>query len=59
MTPQAGHKVDGVKPELAATGAVVNGTTLTLTYDEAVDRACAGDFTVSGGDRTRTVTGGE
>ena len=61
VTPQAGHKVDGVKPELAATGgAVVNGTTLTLTYDEALDggsRPVSGDFTVSGGDRARTVTG--
>ena len=61
VTPQAGHKVDGVKPELAASGgAVVNGTTLTLTYDEALDGSstpATGDFTVSGGDQVRTVTG--
>ena len=61
MPTQAGHKVDGIRPMLAATGgAVVNGTTLTLTYDELLDaRSIAepGDFTVSGGDRTRTVTG--
>ena len=54
------HKVDGVKPELAATGgAVVDGTTLTLTFDEPLDgssRPEAGDFTVLGGDQTRTVT---
>ena len=56
----SGHKVDGVKPEVAATGgAVVNGTSLTLTYDEPLGGSStpdAGDFTVSGGDRTRTVT---
>ena len=60
VTPQAGHKVDAVKPELAATGgAVVDGTTLTLTYDEPLDGSSTpvpGDFTVSGGDRVRTVT---
>ena len=43
------HKVDGVKPVLAATGGeVVNGTTLTLTYDEPLDGSStpeAGDFT--------------
>ena len=33
-----GHKVDGVKPTLAANGgAVVNGATLALTYGEALD----------------------
>ena len=57
---QSGHKVDGVKPRLAATGgAVVNGTTLTLTYDEPLDGSStpeAGDFTVAGGDRARTVS---
>ena len=56
-----GHKVDAVKPALAASGgAVVNGTTLTLTYDEPLDgssRPETGDFTVSGGDQARTVTG--
>ena len=61
LAADAGHKVDGVKPELAASGgAVVNGTTLTLTYDEPLDgspRPETGDFTVSGGDQARTVTG--
>ena len=60
LAGDSGHKVDGVRPGLAATGgAVVDGTTLILTYDEALDRSstpAAGDFTVSGGDRTRTVT---
>ena len=38
LAADSGHKVDGVKPRLAATGgAVVNGTTLTLTYDEPLD----------------------
>ncbi len=38
LAANAGHKVDGVKPALAASGgAVVNGATLTLTYDEALD----------------------
>ena len=57
----ANHKLDGVKPRLAASdGAAVDGTTLTLTYDEALDGSStpvSGDFTVSGGDRVRTVTG--
>ena len=61
LAADAGQKVDGVRPELAATdGAVVNGTTLTLTYDEPLDAGSSpstGDFTVSGGDRVRTVTG--
>ena len=60
LAADSGHKVDGVKPALASTGgAVVNGTTLTLTYDEPLDRSStpdAGDLTVSGGDQTRTVT---
>ena len=60
LSADSGHKVDGIKPELAATGgAVVNGTTLTLTYDKPLGGSStpdAGDFTVSGGDRTRTVT---
>ena len=60
LAADAGHKVDGVKPELAASGgAVVNGTTLTLTWDEPLDgssRPETGDFTVSGGDQTRTVS---
>ena len=61
VAANASHKVDGVKPALAATGgAVVDGTTLTLTYDEALDGSSTpapGDFTVSGGDRARAVTG--
>ena len=60
LSSQANHKVDGVRPRLAATGgAVVDGTTLTLTYDEPLDRSStpdAGDFTVSGGDQTRTAS---
>ena len=61
LAADSGHKVDGVRPRLAASGgAVVDGTTLTLTYDEALDggsRPVSGDFTVSGGDRVRAVTG--
>ena len=61
VAANASHKVDGVKPALAATGgAVVDGTTLTLTYDESLDGSSTpvpGDFTVSGGDLARTVTG--
>ena len=60
LAADGGHKVDGVRPALAASGgAVVDGTTLTLTYDEPLDgssRAETGDFTVAGGDRARTVT---
>ena len=57
VAPQAGHKVDGVKPELL--GAAVYGASLTLTYSEVLDggsRPAAGDFTVSGGDSARTVS---
>ena len=54
------HRVDGVKPGLAATGgAVVNLATLTLTYEEPLDgnsTPSAGAFTVAGGSQTRTVT---
>ena len=60
LAADAGHKVDGVRPQLAATGgAVVDGTTLTLTWEEPLDgssRPETGDFTVSGGDRARTVS---
>ncbi len=60
LAANAGHKVDGVKPALAANGgAVVNGATLTLTYREALDpnsRPAASDFTVSGGNSARTVS---
>ena len=47
VAPQAGHKVDGVKPELL--GAAVDGASLTLTYGELLDggsRPATGDFTV-------------
>ncbi len=51
VAPQAGHKVDGVKPELAATdGAVVDGAALTLTYNELLDGGSTpetDDFTVN------------
>ena len=60
LAADGGHKVDAVKPELAASGgAVVNGTALTLTWDEPLDGSsipASGDFTVAGGDRARTVT---
>ena len=60
LAADSGHKVDAVKPQLAAAGgAVVNGTTLTLTYDEPLDGSstpASGDFTVSGGDQARTVS---
>ena len=50
LAVDAGHKVDGVKPALAVTGgAAVNGATLTLTYDEALDgssRPLTAAFTV-------------
>ena len=61
VAANASHKVDGLKPALAATdGALVNGTALTLTYDEPLDGSstpASEDFTVSGGDRVRAVTG--
>ena len=60
LAADAGHKVDAVKPELAASGgAVVDGTRLTLTWDEPLDGSStpvSGDFTVAGGDHVRTVT---
>ena len=60
VAADAGHKVDGVKPKLAATGgAGVNGIVLALTFDEPLHlwlRPEAGDFTVTGGDISRTVT---
>ncbi len=61
LTANASHKVDGVRPELAsAGGAVATGTTLRLTYDELLDGSStpeSGDFTMSGGDHARMVTG--
>ena len=60
LAADSGHKVDGVRPRLVATGrAVVNGTTLTLTFNEPLDGSSTpetGDFTVSGGDQARMVT---
>ena len=60
VAADAGHKVDGVKPKLAATGgAGVNGIVLALTFDEPLHWWLipeAGDFTVTGGDTSRTVT---
>ena len=57
---QSGHKVDGAGPDPAETGgAVVDGTTLTLTFDESLDgssRPQASAFRVTGGDTARTVT---
>ena len=61
LAADSGHKVDAVRPELAASGGVViNGTTLTLTFDKTIDGSstpAAGDFTVAGGSQSRTVTG--
>ena len=57
LAADARHKVDGVRPSFLS--AVVDGASLTLTYDEPLDGSStpdAGDFTVSGGDYTRTVT---
>ena len=61
VAPQARHQVDGVRPVLTATGgAVVNGTTLTLTYGEVLDGSSTpvpGDFTVQVDGSGRTVAG--
>ena len=49
--------VDDAVPTLSS--ATVDGTTLTLTYDEPLDGSSTpelGDFTVSGGDHARTVS---
>ena len=60
LAADSGHKVDAVKPQLAATGGVVvDGAALTLTYGELLDGSstlAASDFTVSGGDLARTVS---
>ena len=60
VAADSSHKVDGVKPELAATGgAVVDGATLTLTWNETLDGGSTpetDDFTVAGADHVRTVT---
>ncbi len=58
VAPQAGHKVDGVRPEFLS--AAVDGSSLTLTYGEALDpgsRPAAGDFTVEVDGSGRSVSG--
>ena len=58
LAPDSGHKVDALKPELSS--AAVDGSSLTLTYDEPLDAGSVaepGDFTVAGGEHTRTITG--
>ena len=58
VATQAGHKVDGVRPELSS--AVVDSSSLTLTYREALDpvsRPASGDFTVEVDGSGRSVTG--
>ena len=57
VAPQAGHKVDGVRP--AFLSAAVDGSSLTLTYGEALDggsRPGTGDFTVEVGGAGRSVS---
>ena len=60
LAADAGHQVDGVRPVLAASdAAVVNEAMLTLSYNEPLDgnsTPASGDFTVDGGDHTRTIT---
>ena len=54
---QSGHKVDGKAPALSEAG--VNGSRLTLTYEEALDsgsRPATGDFAVTVNDTARTVS---
>ena len=54
----AGHKVDGVRP--AFVSAAVDGSSLTLTYGEALDggsRPASGDFTVEVDGSGRSVAG--
>ena len=58
LAAQTGHKVDGVRP--AFVSAAVDGSSLTLTYGEALDggsRPATGDFTVEVGGSGRSVTG--
>ena len=57
VAPQAGHKVDGVRP--AFLSAAVDGSSLTLTYGEALDegsRPAPGDFTVEVDGSGRSVS---
>ena len=56
VAPQAGHKVDGVRPAFGS--AAVDGSSLTLTYGEALDVSSTpvpGDFTVQADGNGRTV----
>ena len=58
LPAQAGHKVDGVRPEFLS--AAVEGASLTLAYGEALEpasRPAAGDFTVEVGSSGRSVSG--
>ena len=58
VTPQAGHKVDGVRPTFVS--AAVDGSSLTLTYGEVLDggsRPVSGDFTVQVEGSGRSVSG--
>ena len=59
LLPQQDHKVDGIKPLIAATGGVaVDKTELKLTYDETLDGAsqpAPGDFTVAAAGEIRDV----
>ena len=61
LAADAGHRVDGVKPALAAVGgAVVNGATLVLTYGEALDGGSTpltAAFTVNVEGTERSVSG--
>ena len=61
LAADAGHKVDGVKPALAANrGAAVDASSLALTYGEALDegsRPAPGDFTVQVDGTARSVSG--
>ena len=60
LAADAGHKVEAIKPELEEPGgAVVDGATLTLTYDEPLDEESVppeSAFTVSGGNGARRVS---
>ena len=58
LATQAGHEVDGVRP--AFVSAAADGSSLTLTYGEALDegsRPASGDFTVEVEGSGRSVTG--
>ena len=58
VAADAAHTVDGVRPTVES--ALVDGATLTLTFDESLDTAAAPDksaFTVSGTAAATSVTG--